>query len=358
MRIGIVTQPLMRNYGGILQNYALQQVLERLGHTPITIDFIVKFSRLHYALSIVKAVFLYFFSINRHSFKFSYIYRNADIETFIANHINVTHRVNQYSPDLIEKYNLNAVITGSDQVWRPLYNRYIESMYLSFVNRDIRKIAYAVSFGVKEWEYSSRLAKKCSKLAQNIDAISVREHSGVFLCEKYLHVHAISVLDPTLLLDKEDYMKLCSTIPLSNSSYIAAYILDMTIEKKNYIDKIASHKKLPIKYFSADYDMSLSIEEWLAMFRDTDFVVTDSFHGTIFSILFNKPFCTISNDSRGRERFVSLLNIFGLDGRLLNIANNEIDKLSLIEPNWENVNQLLTIEREKSIAFLINSLIK
>lgn len=135
MKIGIVTQQLIGNYGGTLQNFALQQVLKRLGHDPITIDFIQPpISYFRYLLSICKSMVLFLIPNKRRPFARRLIpKRYAIMDSFVKKHIAVTRQVSSYTPDLIKEYGLEAMITGSDQVWRPRYNRILEDMFLRFL---------------------------------------------------------------------------------------------------------------------------------------------------------------------------------------------------------------------------------
>lgn len=355
MKIGIATHPLLSNYGGILQNFALQQVLKKLGHEPVTIDFVPEYSVYKYVRSLCKTLLLLFIPWKRRPFV-SYRAmgsRNAKVEDFCRKHITLTERVYRYMPDIVTCYNMKAVIVGSDQVWRARYNRYpgyIEDMFLRFVKESsVKKLAYAASFGIDEWDYLPEMTERCKGYAALFTSISVRESSGVVLCEKHLHVKAIEVLDPTLLLEQVDYEDVCSEVPRDTSRFMAAYILDISQGKRKMINDIARKKGLTVKYFSAHQNMKLSIEEWLAMFRDTKFVVTDSFHGTVFSILFNKPFLTIGNTSRGMARFHSLLNVFDLQNRLCEVGQEfaEVDKI-----DWEKVNGRRAELKAHSLDFL------
>lgn len=355
MKIGIVTMPLFANYGGVLQNYALQKVLKDLGHEPITFDYQRSYSFYNYLRSILKTTLLWFIPWKRRPFVsyHTYITRPLCVDTFIQKHIILTSPIECFSSNLIEKYNLDAIITGSDQVWRPQYNPNEEDMFLKFVSQsNVKRIAYAASFGIDQWSFSSQLTQKCIPLAQRMNAISVREKSGIDLCKKYLNVEAIQVLDPTLLLDREDYEILCRDIPFCETSFIAAYILDMNKYKREYIETVSEEQNLPVKYFSSDRNLSLSVEEWLAMFRDAKYVITDSFHGTVFSIIFNKPFITIGNSTRGMDRFVSLLKIFDLEECL--ISQREVYRNKIIR--WKVVNEIRRSKQADSVKFLANNL--
>lgn len=367
MKIGIITQPLATNYGGLLQNYALQESLRRLGHTPITINqywplipkknYLIKSAK-----NIVKRI------IGRKYTPLVYI-KDNDIKTisvntdkFINNYLTCTKRVSRLADyrKVIAEENLEAIIVGSDQVWRPIYCRNIERSYLNFAEGfRIKRIAYAASFGVDEWEYSNEQTQTCKELVKKFEAVSVREEGGIKLCQDFLDINAKLVLDPTMLLDKEDYIKLVdiSEIPQSNGN-LFTYILDMTEEKQAYIEKVAQKTRLtpftamPAKgkeYIKTDIGQCVypPVEQWLRAFMDAEFVVCDSFHGAVFSIIFNKPFIIIGNKERGMSRFHSLTKLFSLEERLI----SDFDNIEIIEKHidWGSINEKR--EQMKTLSF-------
>ena len=106
------------------------------------------------------------------------------------------------------RYEYDAYVVGSDQVWRPNYNPFMKAMFLGITEReDVKRIAYAASFGTSKWEFSPQMTSECAVLAKKFDMITVREKSGVDLCREYFGVEATWVLDPTMLLNREDYEK-------------------------------------------------------------------------------------------------------------------------------------------------------
>ena len=309
MRIGILTQPLKANYGGVLQNWALQQVLIKLGHEPITIDLLPRPTLSRFILSTVKSLILWFIPSKRRKFIRWHYKRSSLFEKFVENKIRKTDVCRRYSMDLVQKYHLDALIVGSDQIWRPIYNRNVlYDMFLRFA-KDFKgkKIAYAASFGVDQWEFTEEQTRICSSLVQMFDAVSVREESGVRLCKEYLKMNAIPVLDPTLLVEKEAYLELCSHVPKREEAFLAAYVLDASNEVENVIKEEARKGGIMVRRYSADSHAELTVEEWISIFRDASFIVTDSFHGTVFSIIFGKPFRCVANIKRGNARFIDLL---------------------------------------------------
>ena len=253
----------------------------------------------------------------------------------------------------IEDINLPAAditIVGSDQVWRREYNNDLYAMYLSFAKNIGLKISYAASFGIDYWNYSEEQTRKCAILAKQFKAISVREESGIKLCNDYLGVDAVNVLDPTLLLQKEEYENLCVSVEKPNEPTLYAYILDINQEKREILSKIAAEKNLVLKIVQADNNAILTVPQWIAMFRDAEFIVTDSFHGTLFSIIFRKDFLTIGNKGRGMSRFTSILSKVGLEERLVNDFSTDFQTKP--EINWSATEKLLEREIEKSYEFL------
>ena len=206
MKIGILTQPLATNYGGLLQAFALQKVLSEKGH-DVTIIQREKNSAFYKILRKIKALISknYVYMSSK-----AIDYVSQEVNKFINNNIpKRTKKINSTKALIheIDKYDFDAYVVGSDQVWRPSYSPNIYNYYLDFVEKKtVKKIAYAASFGVEQWEYTSKQTKRCAELAKFFDLISVREDSGVDLCRNYLDVDAIHVLDPTMLLQKNDYI--------------------------------------------------------------------------------------------------------------------------------------------------------
>lgn len=365
MRITILTQPLRANYGGILQNYAITQVLIGLGHTPTTIekDYHQHISIIRLIIEFPKRFFAKYILKKREyilSERANNIYQQKRRKLtlpFIREYINNTF-ITDYNSIDVSLY--DAFIVGSDQVWRPLYNwGEIEKMFLSFIPKEkkIKRISYAASFGTDQWEYTPEETTKCKELLSRFDAVSVRELDGIDLCKKYFkRENVVCVLDPTLLLDRKDYEKLCEKVPANEKNILCAYILDLNDDIEHKLKTIADKKKLKLKIVSADNNCTLTVPEWLAMFRDAKCIITDSFHGTVFSIIFNKEFYSIANIERGGSRFTSLLSQFDLMSRL-HVSINEISLVEDTIINWDTINSKRDELKEFSINFLISSLI-
>jgi hypothetical protein len=355
MKIGIFTQPLKSNYGGILQNYAMQVVLKRLGHEPWTVDYL-RFTWWDWFVVAVKVTIKKCLGRKaNYPITPTNVRRQENpLRRFALKYIQLTQpRVKYPNKAILQSYGFNALLVGSDQTWRPMYNGKIYDMYLQLAEgMDVKRVAYAASFGTDKWEYTLDQEAECARLAKLFDAISVREASGVGLCKEHLGVEATHVLDPTLLLTANDYNELCKDIE-SREPFVFAYILDMTEQKVAEIKAFAEAKGLPyyIKSAGSAVEKSDSVELWLSYFRDAAYVITDSFHGTAFSINYNKNFFVFLNEQRGNSRFDSLLNLFNLKNRVVTSVNPETPSI-----NWEEVNKLLNSARERCATWLNNAL--
>lgn len=352
MKIGIITQPLVANYGGILQNFALQQVLCQMGHEPRTIDYTLRNSLWRYL---------------RHRLK-HFILRKAGapptllrlrpeaFERFVGEHIALTERQLNYSPEVISQYGFEALVVGSDQVWRPKYNRFLEDMFLRFARRveGLKRVAYAASFGVERWEFSPKQTRVCAELAQHFDCITVREESGIKLCHKKLNIEAECVLDPTLLLCNEHYAPLWQGVEKRNEPYLAAYLLGKDHARHAFSQKMATQRGIQLMSFGADGKATLSIEEWLATLNRAEVVITDSFHGTVFSILAHRPFFVLPHQGRGLSRIESLLRLLGLEERLLRAIPEKMPDATAID--FSEVDRRLEEERSRSRELLRKAL--
>ncbi len=375
MKIGILTQPLYNNYGGILQNYALQTVLKNMGHEVYTIDRrSPPMSPFRKAASIAKRILLRMVSQKTRIRVWPTAHESAIVsqhtQHFINEHIQRTRIVTSTAElkQLHREYRFDAYIVGSDQVWRPKYSPCLPNYFLDFIENDksVKKIAYAASFGVDDWEFSDAQTASCARLAQQFDAVSVREDSAVRLCKEYLAIEAVHVLDPTMLLDKKKYIELVENHNTQKSKgNLFVYILDHTEDKEKIINEIADSQQLipfevmPQSYFNESKKATSinnyifpPVTEWLRAFMDAEFIVTDSFHGAVFSIVFGKPFVVFANYGRGIGRITSLLRMFGLESSLIlfnDVGYNNITKSDSVFKNYKKkqIGELLT----KSLLF-------
>lgn len=368
-RIGIVTLPLNTNYGGILQAYALQEVLKRMGYECDTFEcnyfpetsilktikyFLIKSIKRYLLFQKVDTLFPY------HKAKEIYIKNNIEkqlnVRSFVKSYISLLEIRNfKEIPN-----NYDCLVVGSDQVWRPKYfeeNR-ISHAYLAFAKDWIvRKISYAASFGTDEWEYTEEQTEECKELIQKFDAVSVREASAISMVKDHFQVDSIHVLDPTMLLMKEDYEKLVANANVKQiEGDLFCYVLDEKEDISTFIHQVASQYHLtPFSVGIPDNRKSIfeqiqpPLEQWLRGFMDARLVITDSFHACVFSIIFHKPFIVVGNEERGNARFTSLLLLFGLKNRI--VVNGKIPSDAL-KPLPDSVYEKLEEMQIISIEYL------
>lgn len=348
-KVAILTQPLGSNYGGILQAFALQHVLREMGHQPITIDRRGSQDRLRSMASLAKGGLLWMAGKQRRIRRWPSPKESETIcrhtNRFVSEHItrSVPIKTTDQLRHFAEQESFDAFVVGSDQVWRKAYSPCMPNYFLDFLPDDspAKRIAYAASFGVSEWEFTEEETQLCSRLAKRFDLISVREDSAVALCREHLGVEATHVLDPTMLVNRSVYEELAMG-PHARSSEgdLFCYILDRTPEKSQLIRETANEQGLtPFEILPREYrslaprdDLSEAVmppvEQWLRSFMDAKYIITDSFHGTVFSILFEKPCIVIQNASRGNDRFQSLLKMLSVPpegtSQFLDFHNDEI----------------------------------
>lgn len=378
--VAILTQPLGHNYGGMLQAWALQQVILQIGFLPVTISR--KPNRRSFLYQIARLTKRFLLTLTERERLPLNSPENAELTSltrvFIERNIVLSEDI--FSTLQLRQHFIDnayyAVIVGSDQVWRPRYSYSINNYFLDFCqDLNLRKIAYAASFGVSKWEFTSRETQVCRQLASSFDAIGVREDSAVNLCLEHLHVNSTTVLDPTLLLDTCRYDELIPTIPSEIScaveQYICCYLFEMDDHVINRLFQISMSQCRGLRFANfrgestgpnlasriARQEVLPSVEHWLQTFHSAACVITDSFHGMLFSIIFNKPFAVINNNQRGSARFSSILAKINSENRLFSsIESIDLDCLKL--PISTDSLDILQSLRAQSIEFLYASLRK
>lgn len=360
MKISILTHRLGPNYGGILQAYALQNYLEEQFYCY------AETTHLHPGASGITRI--------RNS-----LAQSVRTKKFYLNAPLVDRTITKYTDKFVQNYiktgNRSSIvgdsydlwIVGSDQVWRASYVDPIDYTFGFLKNDNIKRISYAASFGTDNAdEYSRSQIIATKSLVGKFSGVSVREESGVELSRKLWDVDALWHIDPTMLLDSDHYEKLINSAETKSvKSELFVYVLDRGLindEIVRKVEKITGAKKfelLPRKYksfidFALNKDSYImpGVEQWLRSFRDAKFVVTDSFHGTVFSIIFNKPFISIGNKSRGLARFTSLLSMFGLEDRLVTSIEDVTEDLVKKEIDWASVNAKIKSEQKRSLNYL------
>lgn len=369
-KVAILTLPLIYNYGAILQAYALQKSVQKLGAECWLIDKeLPVYPYYRRPLSIISRIINKFIRGNKEDEIIPY-WMSKKTERIISKNTRkfVDNKIVPKTDPILklsikdDKYDVYLV--GSDQVWRKSVTLKMKDYLFGFVGLNKKKCAYAASFGVDHWEFSDKETAAFKPMFKLLDTITVREDSAIEMLQKKIGVEATQVLDPTMLLTREDYCTLIADRPKKNSnSFIFSYVLDLDDSKIAISTKLSSYMKLPVLSVmpksSPNYGVDINdcifqdVEEWLCGFRDSEFVVTDSFHGTVFSIIFNKPFFVLRNNKRGNARLESLLRMFKLDNRIVSSVT-DIDNKKNESIDWTEVNMILSNRKEFSLIKLSN----
>lgn len=356
MRIALLNLPIDNNYGGNLQRYALYKTLENLGHDVTLLNLYTGLKRVPFYLIPIKLI-NYFrkktFDIPTPPLYFVlgsialYEDYNRTAFDFIDKYIKHTDPI--YNASMLSDYTgFDCFIVGSDQVWRKSISpNYLSSMFFDFLPDTTKRIAFSVSMGTENSELTNLEISTLRTLYNRFDAVSVREAVSISLFDTYQWISPkpVHTIDPTLLLDKDDYIRL---IELGDTKFVTGdvfcYLLDKTPEKVSVIHKYCKDNKLTPFYVSIDsHKYNASMEQWLRSFDEAKAVFTDSYHGLLFSIIFNKPFYLFKNPKRGNARFESVR------------ADLEL-VFDTMEQDWSQVNKNRMRMLKSSIDFLEKSL--
>lgn len=384
MKIAILTYwTSLNNYGQQLQLYALQTYLRQLGHDAYLVRYepvkpnvslfykIINNLRPSALVPRVKRWFGANKALKENSL-LEMMNRKMDtkreFESFRVSNLKMTdcvyHSLNeiQNNPPEADLY-----IVGSDQVWHDsLQDVNTEVWYLNFGKDQTKRVSYAASFGrtIADPEF-----KRFKELLSKFDAVSVREQSGLEQVKKAGRLDASIVVDPTLLLESDIYLNLCSNIPISLDKYLFVYILNVQssaeiycshicdyLEKNNIsLKTVSSSGYYPAReLFENNRNILATIPEWLSLIRDSVGVVTTSFHGIVFSIILHKPFLAVllqGKYSSANVRLHSLLGSLGLTDRIFD-SNMSVDEQMAKDINWNEVEARLLSLRSSSKIFI------
>lgn len=337
MKIGILTLPFNNNYGGLLQSYALQKFLINRGHEVVVISNHLKDNEATDLIVRFKKTLKTITGKQRRDEKRMKI-KSQNMTQFVVDQMNCTEPIQiDHDFELLKAYNFDAYVVGSDQVWRFDYTgKNYAHYFLNFVDdHKAIKISFSASFGIDKWIKNESETRIISTLLNKFQAISVRENSGIKLCEDHLGITPKHLLDPIFLLDLEEYKKLITKHlhekPTSHGKGLLVYMLDIDEDKKKAINVISETIKEEVFHVGLlqEYKGMVKknstyppVSDWIAGFVTAKYILTDSFHGCAFAILFNKPFIVYGNPSRGMTRFNSLLDSFHLTSRLITHSND------------------------------------
>lgn len=265
----------------------------------------------------------------------------------------------------------DAFLLGSDQLWKYGVTKVFgHSYFLDFVQKGKNKVAYATSFGAERFLAPWSFSWKALSCMRRMNYVSVREETNVNMCRKLFGVEAVHTLDPILLCDRGRLAEIAQeSAREQKKGYIAAYVLDPTPEKKQALLWLAEKlgkdivvmldgwphlfKKNKEKMGLPQYTVTeLTVNDWIFYMENSDFVLTDSFHGTCVALLYEKQFYAISNPGRGASRFESLTKEFGLTGNYVHDPQ-EIMQRDLPKPlDYERINKILEDKRRDSMEWL------
>lgn len=352
-KIGIITIHSDLNYGAALQAYALNEFLRSKGYQAEIINYI----------KIPNHPRVYPFPINI-AYKLMNLPRFLRYRKFLQ--FSVSSKKYKTLEELMNNFHepYDVLISGSDQVWNPTCGGFINKLnpayYLAFVSHDkYKKVAYASSVG--SYIFKDDEIPYVKRWLDEYDHLSTREIAGSKQLECILKRNVKVVLDPTLLLKKEDWYKVTNKINIKDN-YVLVYYIDEIAECVEYARKIADKNGWKVAMMTNAFKRFPGVDinipfcgpsEFLYLFANAKYIVTNSFHGTAFAVNFNKDFISVIKRN-SPQRAQTLLNNVGLPERLL-ININDVDKLPL-HINYDEPNKKLNELRQDSVSYLLNAI--
>lgn len=371
-RIGIITIIKANNYGAELQAYALQKKINLMGYNAEIIDYLFyknpKFKKTKASRPVFK------FTLKKRFKEYAYVkiqklknllFLNTvkrKEERFFLFHKNNTQFSATYDTiDLLYKSDIkyDIYVSGSDQIWNPNLYSSLEPYFLTFAPKGAKKISYASSFGISH--LPNQYIEKYKRWLEGYKAISVRENTGVKIIEQ-LGLKSEWVLDPTLLLTKGEWTKIEKPVNVPDKYILIYELIDSPYLKHlaSDISKRYGHKVVKIckdAYKPKDKNDFINISdagpaEFIYLFNHANFIITNSFHGSAFSINFNKSFYVIipkNKDNNSRQK--SILELFGLNDRII-YEGQDINDINIDKINFDEINKELDTQRKLSLNFL------
>lgn len=360
-KIGILTWHYYTNPGSSLQAFALQSLLSSKEHSVHIINY--RSTRFGIYCGVRSRIKKILYKVSRVLVFLRKYISDYNIISFQEKYFNQT-RIIQAEKDIESTVSdFDIIVYGSDQIWAPnVYN----PIYMgAYVPSKIKKISYAASIGLNDisddliLEYKNRLSE--------FYAISVREQEGMILLKQKCNIDASVVLDPTLMIDVDVYLRMQKKIKGISGSYLFCYFLNKNHSYKNVVTQYAEKHNLNIVGISDNpHDINwmrilqnVGGDQFLWLINHADIVFTDSYHGSIFSLLFHKDlwiFKRFSNDSpiNQNSRIRQLVDSFGIKNRIISTDNGLIDNLPTID--YTNFETRLAILRKESLAYLKTAL--
>ena len=309
------------NYGAVLTAYALQQYFRSKG--------------LDYRL------------LNLKTKKNKKSNSTLKIRDFVKKNLSLTRLISSFKELEELNYLTDTFIVGSDQVFKDHCIRKFTKMFtLSYTDFSKKRIAFSASFGKDSFDTDEVDTYILSKFFKRFDAISVREKSGVDICKDKFGIEANHILDPVFIAEKENFTKLIDTKSQKYKNKLVYYVLDTSKKIRESIDKLS--KELGVETENITYQ-NLSIEDFLTAINDSEYFITDSFHGCCFALLFHKKFLTLKNDDRGLARFDSLIDTFDISNCFVKMAEEiTLENLNKSIVNWDKFEKVLSKEKKNT----------
>ena len=370
--IGIITYHHYYNYGTMLQALALQEKVEQLGYQAELIDFKQDNSLSRYEMLKLRIKRMPVYIKERKKYRVLADSRekikekNELFEQFYKTYLHVGKKKYTTTQQLMENPPVyDGYVVGSDQTWNPFVANSPEAFFLPFVENKSKKGSYGPSLAVKS--LSDEKEKEYRKKLSNFSFLSCREQDGAQLLSRITQKEVKCVLDPTLLLSAKEWGKYCE-YEIPKEPYILVYFLGEKSEHRRVVEKIQKLTNwkiisLPAAYLEMENNDYKKVwggpKEFLSLIRGAALICTDSFHGTMFSINFQRNFFSFckssdSEESSENSRLYSALNIFGLSNRIIhNMDNLTAEDISI---DYKNVIPILEEQRRYSIEYLENML--
>lgn len=389
MKVAILTFSKTTNYGAALQCYALSSFIQNAGHkviifnAPLDSEEAINVSLIRLICRKVKKTLKKIILSNKQSnsefvrYSRSEKEKKEDIfwdkqvrllfESFNQTYLPPFTKELKNEQDFKEQYpQADLYIVGSDQVWNLSITQSQKKIFFFSFLKDEARISYAASFGGStQWSGTPEETQEINQLLKKFKGISVRENSGISILHDIFHLNGVEVLDPTLLLSSIEYDKLAEKSNLEASQDLYAYkfiINDIWLETLKFISEETETKLRmdceTIQLPNIPFNPALSIEGWLKLIKTAKFVVTDSFHCTVFCILFKKQFIVSPSYSGGEGRMLSFLKKLGLEDRFYyttkDIRKNA--KAWKTPIDYDKVYQKLNYHKEQSRKYLMSYL--
>ena len=358
-KVGIITQHQVFNYGSVLQAYATQEIFKKKDCNVEIINYISeRWSNKKIFWDIEKEgnkIFVICYKILRFPIV---LQRKLQFKRFTEKRLNLTKKYKTYKDLKKSPPNMDYYIVGSDQCWNNFYNGIDLAYFLQFGDQNIKRNSFATSIGVDQ--YNNEDSELIREYVSDFDNISVREQKSSKLIEDISNKKVVSIIDPTLQVNKEFWEKISNKKRLIKDKYLLLFVLyDEDLNASKYAREIADNLNLKVVELSWQIKKKQGVdilmshrtpEEFLALIRDASFIVTNSFHGLAFAINYNKEFIVVER-SKFNDRIANLLNIIELKNRNFNKDNFDLKYIES-KIDYKKVNDFLELERKKADKFV------